>query len=231
MNDFFQLHTNEITAILLSLKVAILCALLSIPFAIGLGYILARKNFWGKSIIESIITLPLVMPPVATGYLLLLFLGTKGIIGRWLFDLFGIKLAFSFSAVIIATIVVSFPLFVRSVRTSMEMVDKKLEEAARTLGHSRISTFFRITIPLAAPGIVSGLILSFARSLGEFGATISFAGNIAGETQTLSLAVFSYMQIPGQETPTLRLVIIAVLISFIAMALSEYIIKRLRRAR
>lgn len=218
----------EINAVLLSLKVAVYCALISLPIALFVGYKMARYDFLGKSVLESIIHLPLVMPPVTTGYILLLLLGSRSSIGIWFFDHWGIKLSFSFYAAVIASIFVSFPLMVRSVRTAMEMVDTGLEEASLILGASRIKTFFRITVPLALPGIVSGFILAFARSLGEFGATITFAGNIEGQTQTLPLAIYSYMQIPGNESATFRLVLVSVLISFIAMIGSEWLIKKMK---
>lgn len=230
MTDFFTFNAAELEAIYLSIKVAVYCTLISLPLALIFGYIMARYRFPGKSVIENIIHLPLVMPPVTTGYLLLIIFGTRGIIGQWLNDLFGIKLAFTFAAAVIASVFVSFPLFVRSVRTSMEMVDSGLEDASRILGAGKIKTFFRITIPLALPGVVSGGILSFARSLGEFGATITFAGNIEGATQTLPLAVYAYMQVPGKEGATLRLVLISVIISFIAMTLSELFIRKMKKA-
>lgn len=225
-NQLIKFNSAELHALGLSLKVAFYCTLIAVPLALLVGYIMARKKFRGKAIIESIIHLPLVMPPVTTGYLLLLLLGTKGLLGQWLFSAFGIKLAFTFQAAVIASVVVAFPLIVRSVRTAMEMIDPGLEDASRILGAGKFKTFFRITVPLALPGIVSGSILGFARSLGEFGATITFAGNIAGETQTLPLAIYAYMQVPGQEMATLRLVLVSVLISFIAMAGSEWYIKK-----
>ena len=231
MIELFRLNDSEIQAIKLSVEAAIYCTLISIPLALAVGYIMARCDFFGKPVIESIIHLPLVMPPVTTGYLLLLLLGSKSFIGEWLFTAFGIKLAFTFQAAVIASIFVSFPLIVRSVRTAMEMVDTGLEEASRILGAGKIKTFFRITVPLALPGILSGAILAFARSLGEFGATITFAGNIEGVTQTLPLAIFAYMQVPGKEGVTLRLVIISILISFIAMVLSEWYIKKMKHDR
>jgi len=227
--SLFSFTASEMEAIKLSVGVAIYSSIISLPVALALGYLLARKQFHGKSIIESIIHLPLVMPPVTTGYLLLVLLGTRGVIGKWLYTVFGIKLAFTFEAAVIASVVVSFPLIVRSIRTAIEMVDPGLEDASRILGVGRLKTFFRITVPLAAPGIISGTILAFARSLGEFGATITFAGNIAGETQTLPLAVFAYMQVPGRESETLRLVLISVLISLVAIALSELFIKKMKR--
>lgn len=231
MIDFFGITDAELQAIKLSVKVAVYCSLISLPLALWVGYKMARHNFYGKSLVESLIHLPLVMPPVTTGYLLLLLLGSQSFIGQWLYNTFGIKLAFSFYAAVIASVVVSFPLIVRSVRTAMEMVDTGLEEASRILGAGRIKTFFKITVPLALPGVVSGTILAFARSLGEFGATITFAGNIEGETQTLPLAIYAYMQVPGKEDSTLKLVIISIIISFIAMALSEWFIKKMKHDR
>lgn len=228
MTELFGLSVSEIQAIRLSIEVAVYCTIISIPPALVIGFIMARYNFFGKPVVESILHIPLVMPPVATGYLLLLLLGSKSLIGQWLFNAFGIKLAFSFQAAVIASAFVSFPLIVRSVRTSIEMVDTGLEEASRILGAGRLKTFLRITLPLALPGVVSGAILVFARSLGEFGATITFAGNIESETQTLPLAIFANMQVPGMEQATLRLVIISVLISFIAMALSEWYLKKMK---
>jgi len=221
----------EIQAIKLSVRVAIYCSVISLPLALLVGYKMARHNFYGKPIVEGLIHLPLVMPPVTTGYLLLLLLGSKSLLGKWIYATFGIKLAFSFYAAVIASVFVSFPLIVRSVRTAMEMVDTGLEEASRILGAGKLKTFFSITVPLALPGVVSGTILAFARSLGEFGATITFAGNIEGETQTLPLAIYAYMQVPGQEAATLRLVLVSVIISFIAMALSEWYIKKMNTKR
>jgi molybdate transport system permease protein len=231
MNELFGISDTEIQAIRLSVEVAIYCTIISIPLALAVGYFMARNDFIGKPIIEGLLHLPLVMPPVTTGYLLLLLLGSKSFIGKWFFAAFGIKLAFTFQAAVIASVFVSFPLIVRSVRTAMEMVDVGLEEASRILGAGKLKTFFKITVPLALPGVVSGAILAFARSLGEFGATITFAGNIEGETQTLPLAIFAYMQVPGKEGATLRLVIISIIISFIAMALSEWYIKKMKHDR
>ncbi|MCW8966346.1 MAG: molybdate ABC transporter permease subunit [Candidatus Pacearchaeota archaeon] len=229
MNSIFEFNAADITAIALSVKVAVYCSLLSLPVALVVGYVMARFSFYGKSFAESVLHLPLVMPPVTTGYLLLLILGTRGILGRWLFTELGIRLPFSFPAAVIASVVVSFPLTVRSIRTAMEMVDKRLEEASGTLGAGKIRTFLMVTVPLALPGIISGTILSFARSLGEFGATITFAGDIEGETQTLPLAIYTCMQIPCGEGATLRLVLVSVFISFVAMILSEWLINRMKR--
>ncbi|MFC0877222.1 molybdate ABC transporter permease subunit [Saccharicrinis sp. FJH2] len=229
MSGFLQFNGTEVQAIWLSVKVAVYCSLISVPMALTIGNVMARRNFYGKSAIESLIHLPLVMPPVTTGYLLLLLFGVKGFLGKWLFTAFGIRISFTFMAAVIASVFVSFPLIVRSVRTAIEMVDPGLEDASRILGAGKLKTFFKVTVPLAMPGIVSGTILAFARSLGEFGATITFAGNIAGETQTLPLAIYAYMQVPGQENATLRLVMVSVIISFIAMGLSEWYVKRMKR--
>ncbi len=203
--------------------VALLCALITLPPAVFIGWFLARKRFYGKSLIEGLIHLPLVLPPITTGYILLLVFGHNGIIGSFFYEKLGVQIAFSFYAAVIAAIFVSFPLVTRSVRLSIELVDQKLEEAARTLGASNRRVFFSITLPLALPGVISGFILSFARSLGEFGATISFAGNIEGKTQTLPLAIFSEMQVPGQEASTMRLVIVSVVLSLLAMVVAEYL--------
>lgn len=221
--------SEELQAVSLSLQIALCCTFISVPIAMLVGYLLARKEFVGKALVESIIHLPLVMPPVTTGYLLLLLLGVKGWIGEWLFEWLGWRIAFGFWAAVIASVVVSLPLVVRSVRTAIEMVDEGFEEASMILGAGRIKTFFNITMPLALPGIIAGVVLGFARSLGEFGATITFAGNIEGVTQTLPLAIYSYMQVPGQEGATLKLALISVAISFIAMGISEGLITKMKK--
>ncbi|MCZ4695074.1 molybdate ABC transporter permease [Ancylomarina euxinus] len=231
MTNYFELTSTEWEAISLSLQVAFWSALLCLPLAIFTGWFLARRQFKTKFLFEGFINLPLVLPPVATGFILLLLLGRNGLIGQFLNEMFGIKIAFSYYAAVIASMIVAFPLSVRSMRLSIEMIDPAYEEAARTLGADRWQSFFRITLPLALPGIISGFILAFARSLGEFGATIIFAGNIAGETQTLPLALYSAIQIPGQETTAFRLLIIAVIFSFIAMAGSELLVKNLHHRK
>ncbi|MBI9053146.1 MAG: molybdate ABC transporter permease subunit [Bacteroidales bacterium] len=217
---------EEITVIVLTLKVAFLSTLLTLPIAIWLGWILARKNFIGKFLVEGLVNIPLVAPPVVTGYLLLLLLGKNGIVGSWLYESLGIKLAFNFAALIIASVVVSLPLAVRSTKSAFELVDPNYEKASNSLGASKIETFFRVYLPLAFPGILSGAVLAFARSLGEFGATISFAGNIYGKTQTIALNVYSNMQIPGKEMQVTRLVIVSLVISLIAIIASEYLNKK-----
>jgi molybdate transport system permease protein len=212
----------EFQAIWLSVKVAVLTSLIALPLAIVMGYVLARKQFRGKAIVEAVLHLPMVMPPVTTGYLLLLLLGTNGLLGKWMHEWLGIRIAFSFGATVIAAIVVSFPLIIRSVKVAMQMVDPGLEEASKSLGASPVKTFLLITLPLALPGILGGFVLAFARSLGEFGATITFAGNIEGETRTLPLAIYAKMQVPGQEGETFALVAISVVISFVAIIGSHY---------
>ena len=229
IESYFTFSQAEIDAIFLSLKVALYCSVFILPLAVLGGWILARKKFRGKSLLEGIINLPLVLPPVATGFLLLLLLGSKGIIGKILFDWFHIKIAFTFWAAVLASMMVAFPLAMRAIRLAIEMVDEAYEEAAKTLGANTFQAFWRITLPLAYPGIISGFILSFARSLGEFGATIIFAGNISGETQTIPLALFNQIQIPGHETAAFRLLIVAVLFSFIAMAFSEYLVCKIKK--
>jgi len=229
MEHWFVFSETEMSAIGLSFKVALWCAVLVLPIAVLMGWWLARKTFRGKSLIEGFINLPLVLPPVATGFILLLLLGTKGLIGHWLNELFGIRIAFTYYAAVIASMIVSFPLAVRTIRLSIEMVDPGFEEAAKTLGASTFQSFVRVTLPLALPGIISGFVLSFARSLGEFGATIIFAGNISGETQTIPLALFNQIQMPGMESSAFRLLLVAVLFSFLAMAFSEYLVKKLHK--
>lgn len=217
---------EEFDIIFLSIKVATLNMLLTMPVAIWLGWILARKNIRGKALIEALVSFPLVAPPVVTGYLLLLLLGRNGLVGSWLFEKFGISASFNFTAVIIASLIVSLPLAVRSVRSAFELVDPKYEKASITLGMSRFRTFMRISLPMAMPGVLSGMMLSFARSLGEFGATITLAGNIAGKTQTLATTVYSYMQVPGMEGHVARLVLVSVIISLTAIAFSEFMNRR-----
>jgi len=231
LTDLFTYSPAEWDAIRLSLKVALLCTILILPLAILVGWVLARKKFFGKALVEGIAHLPLVLPPVTVGYILLVLFGRNGWLGSFLYEHWGIQIAFSFPAAVIAALVVSFPLVTRSIRLSIELVDKNYEAAARTLGASNLRVFFTITLPLALPGVISGAILAFARSLGEFGATISFAGNIAGETQTLPLAIFSTMQVPGQEVSTMRLVIVSVILSLLAMIGAEYLNRRILRRK
>ncbi len=225
----FSLTPLEWEAIRLSLKVSGLAVAGSLPAGIGIAWILSRCRFPGKGLVDGIVHLPLVLPPVVTGYLLLVLLGRKGIIGSFLYKTFGLTLAFTWKGAAIAAAVMAFPLMVRSVRLSIDAVDQGLENAARTLGAGPLRVFLTITLPLMVPGVITGTILAFARSLGEFGATITFVSNIQGETQTLPLALYSLTQIPGGEAGALRLCIISVVLSMTALVISEWLSKRFAR--
>ncbi len=222
----FDLSPQEYSAMMLSIKVSLWSVAIILIPGIFTGWLLARRNFIGKSLLDGILHLPLVLPPVVTGYLLLLLLGKKGFIGEWLYQQFDISFAFSWRGAVIATALMSFPLMVRSIRLSISTIEVKLEQAARSLGASAINTFFTITLPLAIPGIITGSILAFARSLGEFGATITFVGNIEGETRTLPLAIYSYIQIPDGNEPAQRLLIISVILALGALLFSSLIERR-----
>jgi len=217
----------EIEAIGLSLRVALWAVLWSLPLGIATAWLLARRDFFGKTLLNGIVHLPLILPPVAVGYLLLILLGRRGPVGGWLFDMFGITVAFTWKGAAIASAVMAFPLMVRAIRLSLEGVDYRLEEAARTLGAGRAWVFLSITLPLIAPGILTGTILCFARSLGEFGATITFVSNIAGETRTLPLALFTLTQTPDGELGALRLMIISVVLALVALIASEVLARRI----
>ncbi|MFY2507072.1 molybdate ABC transporter permease subunit [Vibrio pectenicida] len=216
-----MLSDYEFQALMLSLKVALYTIIWLLPIGIGLGWLLAKKQFWGKSGLDSIIHLPLVLPPVVIGYLLLISMGQQGYIGQWLNQHFDIVFSFSWKGAVLASMVVALPLMVRSIRLSLENVDPKLEQAAATLGASPMKRFVTITLPLMSPGIVTGTLLSFARSLGEFGATISFVSNIPGVTQTLPLAMFSSIETPGAEIETMRLCIISLFVALMSLLISE----------
>ncbi len=218
----------ELEAIRLSLEVATAAVLGSLPIAILVAWVLARKEFPGKSILDGVVHLPLILPPVVVGYLLLVTLGRNGVIGGFLFDVFGITLAFTWKGAAVAAAVVAFPLIVRSIRLSLEAVDGGLEQAARTLGASPLRVFATVTLPLASPGILTGAILGFARSLGEFGATITFVSNIPGETRTLPIALYTLTQVPGGEMGALRLVVISIVVALAALIVSEIIARRLK---
>lgn len=224
-----MLTSEEWSALSLSLKVSFWCVVAILPPGVLLGWLLARKQFWGKSLVEALVHLPMVLPPVVTGYVLLLSFGRNGWLGSWLRDWFGVSVAFSWKGAVIASAVMSFPLMVRAVRLSMSLVEPRLEQAASTLGAGPLRVFFSVTLPLAAPGLVTGAILSFARSLGEFGATITFVGNIEGETRTLPLALYTYTQTPGTEEPALRLVFISMAAAFAALIGSEILTRRAER--
>lgn len=218
---FIGLSEAEQMALGISLKVAVFSAVISLPVAIVIGGWLARKNFRLKPLVEALLHVPMVLPPVTTGYILLLVFGNNGLLGKFLNETFGIKIAFSFGAAVLASIIVAFPLVVRAVKQAIEMIDVRYEEAAAMLGANRLKIWFTIILPLAMPGVISGFLLSFTRSLGEFGATITFAGNLFGETRTIPLALFSSMQSPGRESEAFRFMLISVGLSFIAMLASE----------
>jgi len=222
-----ELSPEEYSAMMLSIKISLWSVGIILIPGVYMGWLLARRDFIGKSLVDSILHLPLVLPPVVTGYLLLLALGRQGVIGKWLYQQFDITLAFSWKGAVLATALMSFPLMVRSIRLSISAIDTKLEQAARSLGASSINCFFTITLPLAIPGIITGSILAFARSLGEFGATITFVGNIEGETRTLPLAIYTYIQIPDGAESAQRLLIISVLIALAALLFSGFIEQRM----
>ncbi|MES2580700.1 MAG: molybdate ABC transporter permease subunit [Pseudomonadota bacterium] len=219
--SFFILSPAEIEALLLSAKVAIFCTLVICIPGVAVAWLLAKKSFIGKSLLDSIVHLPLVLPPVVPGFLLLLLLGNQGLIGKWLQVTFGINIAFTWIGAVIASAVMAFPLMVRSARLAINQVDAGLEAAAQSLGANPLRVFFTITLPLALPGIVTGLILAFSRSLGEFGATITFVGNIEGETRTLPLAIYTYTQVPGGDMAAMRLVILSMIIALGALMISD----------
>ncbi|MBD0787170.1 molybdate ABC transporter permease subunit [Vibrio sp. Y2-5] len=225
----FVLSDYELTALLLSLKVAAHAVVWLLPIGVLLGWVLARKEFVGKSVLDSLIHLPLVLPPVVIGYLLLVSMGRKGVIGSWLYDWFGVSFSFSWRGAVLACVVVSLPLMVRAIRLSVESIDLKLEQAAKTLGASPIKVFFTITLPLTLPGVITGIMLAFARSLGEFGATISFVSNIPAETQTIPLAMFTFLETPGEEMAAARLCIISIVIALLSLLTSEWVSRRVRR--
>lgn len=221
-----MLSAEEWGVIQLSLKVAIWCVLVSLLPSIALGWLLARRDFYGKAILNALVHLPLVLPPVVVGYFLLITLGRRGYIGSWLLETFDISLIFNWKGVVVATAVMSFPLMVRAIRQGVEAIDQNLEIAAQTLGRPPFYVFLSITLPLALPGIFAGAILGFARALGEFGATITFVSNIPGETRTLPLAIYSLLQVPNSEDAVMRLVVISVILAFVAIALSEWLAHR-----
>ena len=220
---------EELTALWLSLKIGLWCtALIAVP-GIVTGWLLARIRFPGKAIVDGLVHLPLVLPPVVPGYLLLLLLGRQGPLGRWLYETWGVALAFTWQGAVVASALMAFPLMVRAVRLAVTLVEPRLEEAARTLGAGPLRVWLTVTVPLSLPGILTGLVLAFARSLGEFGATVTFVGNVAGETRTLPLAIYTYTQIPGGDGPALRLVIISILLALAALWVSELGARRVER--
>ena len=224
-----MLTEAEWNAVVTSLKVATASVALGLPFAIGLGYLLARWRSAGKWIVETAVNLPLVLPPVVTGYLLLLLMGRNGPLGQLLDEFVGWRVVFTWYAAVAAGAIVSFPLMVRTIRVSFRSVDTRLEEAARSLGRSRFSTFCRVSLPLALRGIVAGSVLGFARTLGEFGATIMVAGNIPGQTQTIPTAIYSLVQSPGGWDRSKRLLLVSILLACVTLAVSEILERRRER--
>lgn len=225
--EILALSPFEKEVLTLSLWVSTWAVVGSLPFGILLSWLLARKRFPGKFLVDGLVHLPLVLPPVVMGYLLLVLLGRKGIVGSWLYSVFGVSFAFNWKGAALASAVMAFPLLVRAVRLSMEGIDRGLEAAARTLGAGPVRVFFTITLPLTLPGILTGVILAFARSLSEFGATITFVSNIPGETRTLPLALYTLTQVPGGEEGALRLCVISVILAMMALMASEALSRRL----
>jgi len=223
-----MLSEYEWQAVLLSLKVSSLAVVCSLPLGILMAWVLVRCRFPGKSLLDSIIHLPLVLPPVVIGYLLLVVMGRRGVVGEWLYNWFGFSFSFSWPGAVLASAVVAFPLMVRAIRLALEAVDTKLELAARTLGASPWRVFFTITLPLSVPGIIVGIVLAFARSLGEFGATITFVSNIPGETRTIPLAMYTLIETPGAEGAAARLCLLAIILSLASLMISDWLAKRSR---
>jgi len=219
----------EREALLLSLRVASIAVLVTSPVALGLAWLLARGRFPGKSALEALVNLPLVLPPVVIGYALLVAFGRQGLLGRWLHDTLGLQFVFTFRGAVLAASVMALPLVVRAMRQSLEAVDRGLESAARTLGASPLRVFATITLPLMSPGLLSGAVLGFAASLGEFGATITFVSNVPGETQTLPLAIYSALQQPDGDAAAARLVIWSAVLAFAALGLAQWCHRRIQR--
>jgi molybdate transport system permease protein len=219
--DWLTLTPEEWTAVRLSLRVASVATLVSLPFGVAIALALARGRFWGHTVLDGLVLLPLVLPPVVTGYLLLILFGRRGPIGAFLADNLGVVFSFRWTGAALACGIMGFPLMVRAIRLSIEAVDKKLEEAAGTLGANRGWVFLTVTLPLIVPGIIAGMILSFAKAMGEFGATITFVSNIPGETQTLPSAIYSFTQVPGGDAGAFRLTLVSIAIAMLALLASE----------
>ena len=221
--SWLALSPEEWTAVRLSLIVATVAMFASLPFGIAAAWVLARRNFWGRGLFNALVHLPLVLPPVVTGFALLLLFGRNGPLGAFLERTFGLVFAFRWTGAALAAAVMGFPLMVRAIRLSFEAVDRRLEQAAGTLGAPPLWTFATVTLPLAAPGIIAGMILAFAKAIGEFGATITFVSNIPGETQTLPTAIYTYTQVPGGDPEALKLSALALAVSLAALAASEWL--------
>src|SRR5258708_3115223 len=222
----FDIAPDEWVAIALSLRIAIVASLVALPFGIAVAWLLARKEFWGKTLIDGIVHLPLVLPPVVTGYLLLITFGRRGFVGSLLADYLGIVFSFRWTGAALACGLMGFPLLVRPIRLAIEAIDRRLEDAAATLGANRWRVLLTVTLPLALPGLIAGFVLCFAKALGEFGATITFVSAIPGETQTISAAIYSLTQTPGGDAAAGRLVVVAVVIALAALVVSEWLARR-----
>jgi molybdate transport system permease protein len=222
----FNLSPAEWTAVELSLRVSIVATVVALPFGIAIGWLLARKDFWGKIVVDGLVYLPLVLPPVVTGYLLLISFGRKGPIGAFFADYLGIVFSFRWTGAALSCGVMGFPLMVRPIRLAIEAIDRRLEDAAATLGAGRLLVFLTITLPLALPGVIAGAVMCFARALGEFGATITFVSNIPGETQTISAAIYTLLQVPDGEAQAGRLVVVAIVLALAAVIASEWFARR-----
>jgi molybdate transport system permease protein len=227
--DWLALSAEEWTAVRLSLKVATIATLFGLPLAVAVAFVLGRYRFWGHGLLNGLVLLPLILPPVVTGYILLLLFGRRGIVGSFLAEYLGIVFSFRWTGAALACGVMGFPLLVRAIRLSIEAVDPRLEEAAGTLGAHRGWVFLTVTLPLIVPGILAGAILGFAKAMGEFGATITFVSNIPGETQTLPSAIYTFTQVPGGNTGALRLTLVSVAISILALLVSELLARRAKQ--
>jgi len=227
--SMFFFSRPELNAIYLSLKVATIAILFALPVAIFIAWILSRKQFWGKQLLNSIVHLPLVLPPVVIGYLLLIVMAKRGAIGQYLWEWFGFSFSFSWRGAVLASAVMAFPLMVRSIKQAFDAIDPKLEQAARILGASPLKVFFTLNLPLSFSGIIAGAVLGFARSLGEFGATITFVSNIPNQTQTIPAALFTFIETPDGELAAARLCAVAIVISLITLSASEWLAERQKR--
>lgn len=227
--SMFFFSQPELNAIYLSLKVATIAILFALPVATFIAWILSRKQFWGKQLLNGIVHLPLVLPPVVIGYLLLIVMAKRGAIGQYLWEWFGFSFSFSWRGAVLASAVMAFPLMVRSIKQAFDAIDPKLEQAARTLGASPLKVFFTLNLPLSFSGVIAGAVLGFARSLGEFGATITFVSNIPNQTQTIPAALFTFIETPDGELAAARLCAVAIVISLIALSASEWLAERQKR--
>lgn len=221
-----NLRPEEWAALLLSLQVSVVAVLVSLPLAVAVAYLLARRDFPGKGLVSALVHLPLVLPPVVTGYLLLLTFGRNGAVGRWLEEVFGLVFAFRWTGAALAAAIMGFPLMVRAIRLAIEAVDPRLNAAASTLGAGPWPRFFLVTLPLVTPGILAGCVLGFAKAMGEFGATITFVANIPGETQTLPSAIYAFLQVPGAEGAATRMVVLSLIVAVGAVLVSEWLSRR-----